>query len=172
MEFRKWLIRNLIIGGSAIAMLVIALLLVGNDIFQRVGNIQTSRQELSIRLKSFNSLVALRANAGEAEKITGTLQSALPTKDQLVGFSKVLEGYAKNNNLGFGFSFESETKATEKFPSTNMFTLTSSGPYGQFIRFLRALEEGVYFVGFDSFDLNKRPGGDFEILMKGKVYSQ
>ena len=172
MEFRNWLIRNLSISGGVIALLIIAVLLAGNDLSRRADKIQNSRQELSVRLKSFNSLVALRANASEAAKITSVLQLALPAKDQLIGFSKVLEGYAKNNKLGFGFSFESETKAAEKIPATNSFTLTSSGPYSQFIRFLRALEGGAYSVGFDSFDLNRRAGEDFDILIKGKVFSQ
>ena len=83
-----------------------------------------------------------------------------------------MELAAKSNHLGFGFRFDAETGGTDKEPGTDSFILTSYGRYQNFTKFLKFIEDSKYFVGFNSFDLNRRVKNNFEILIKGKVFSQ
>ncbi len=171
MEFKQAIIRSLAVAFALIAALSLLLLLIGNDISARVKNIQSNRQELSFRLQSLESLASLRSGSERASKILETIQNFLPPRDQLVGFSKVLENFAKNNQLGFGFQFESERQSTETVPGINNFILTSSGGYSNFLRFLKAAEDSKYFIGFNSLDILKKDK-DFQMLIKGSVFSQ
>ena len=170
-DFQKWLIWN--VGGStaAIAVLVILLLLLGSDISKRASAIRNERQGSAFRLQAVESLVLLRSGAGQAEKQKIILEDSLPDKDQLVGFSKQLESIAKNHQLGFGFSFESETAGSETAPGTNNFTMTLGGAYQNFLRFLKAVEDSKYFVAFDFFDINLKDK-EYQIIIKGRVFSQ
>jgi len=170
-EFRQWLLKN---GGIALAVILFLatlFLLLGRDIASRTAMIRKQRQDLLLRSQAINSLALLRSEGERAENTFKAIKDFLPTSDQLVSFSNVLENLAKSNQLGFGFTFNSEVPASESEPGINYFTLTSSGAYNNFLNFLKSVEKGKYFVGFDLIELNKKEK-DFQILMKGKVFSQ
>lgn len=171
MEFRQWLLKN--VGGAAAAVLILAvlLLLLGLDISRRTGAIIRQRQDLASHSQSLNSLALLRSEAERANKIRGAIQDFLPSGDQLISFPKSLEGLAKSNQLGFGFTFNSEVAGSVAEPAVSNFTLVTRGLYNNFLNFLKAVEKSKYFVGFELFDLNRKDK-DFEIIMKGKVFSQ
>lgn len=171
MEFKQWLLKNIGVAAGVSFILALLILFLGGDISNRVRKIKSQRRDLITRSQSIESLASLRADASRAEKLLESLQNALPTKDQLIGFSKTLEKFAKNNRLDFGFSFGAETPSTNAAPGANEFVLTSGGAYANFIRFLKAVEESDYFVSFNSFDISRK-GERFEILAKGKVFSQ
>ncbi|MBI3046323.1 MAG: hypothetical protein HYY86_02170 [Candidatus Harrisonbacteria bacterium] len=171
MEFRQWLLKN---GGIALAVilfLAILLLLLGRDISSRTAMIGKQRQDLLLRSQAINSLALLRSEGEKSENIFKAVKDFLPTSDQLISFPNTLENLAKNNQLGFGFAFNAEVPASESEPGVNTFTLTSSGAYNNFLNFLKAVEKGKYYAGFDFIELNKKDK-DFQILMKGKVFSQ
>lgn len=131
------------------------------------------KQELAARFLAFESFASLRTESEKASQLLSALQISLPTQDELIGFSKYLEDLAGNNQLEFGFAFGPETIATEQAPGTNNFTITARGNYLDFVRFLRSIEQGKYFIGLDSFNFNKRGGkNEFEILARGKVFSR
>jgi hypothetical protein len=172
MEFKQQLLKNIGVIAAIILFLILFIVFLGNDISNRIQKIGEQKQAFAGRSQSIESFVSLRADALQAEKLSEKLQNALPTKDQLIGFSKVLEKMAKNNKLAFGFSFGNEISSAETAPGINEFTLTSGGVYANFIRFLKAVEESGYFVRFDFFDIAAKKGEEFEILAKGKVFSQ
>jgi len=171
MEFKQWLLKNGTVALAAIIFLITLLLLLGQDISSRTTAIKKQREELFLRSQALNSLAFLRSDAEKSERILVALKNLLPTNDQLINFPKSLEDLAKNNQLGFGFTFNSEESSTEKKPGINNFTLTLSGTYNNFLNFLKTMERGKYFIGFDLIDLNKKDK-DFHIIMRGKVFSQ
>lgn len=172
MEFKQVLIRNGIIGGTLILITVILLLFLKGDISDRTMKIQNQRKDLASRLSIVESLAALRKDSVKAENLLTTLQNSLPTKDQLFGFSRALENSAKSNQLGFGFSFETEIAGTDSTPGINNFIFTVSGSYANFIRFLKSIETSNYFVDFNSFDLSQKGNNNYEIISRGNVFSQ
>lgn len=170
-DFKKWLLWNA--GGAAAGavILIIFLLLLGNDLSRRVSLIQTERQQLAARLQSIESLISLRSGSDRAAKQQAILEKALPNKDQLIGFSKELEQLAKSNQLGFGFSFESETAGTETAPGKNNFTMTLGGSYPNVIRFLKATENSKYYITLNLVEINLKEK-EYQTVMKGQVFSQ
>ncbi|MBI4991810.1 MAG: hypothetical protein HZB99_01175 [Candidatus Harrisonbacteria bacterium] len=170
-DFNRWLLKNIGVASGVILALVALTILLGNDISRRLDTVIRQRRDLVERSEVFNYLATLRFDSERAKKLSDQLQNSLPTKDQLIGFSKNLENLAKDNQLGFGFQFESEVLSTDLAPGINNFTITSNGSYSNFLRFLKAAESGQYFVNFTLLDLIQK-GKEFEITMRGKVFSQ
>ena len=170
-DFKKWILWNA--GGTAAAVIILAafILLIGADISKRADTINNQKQELAVRLGAVESLVSLRAGADRADRLFKALQDILPAKDQLLDLRKQLEFFARNNQLGLGFSFENEIPATDAAPGSNNFTMSGDGAYSNFINFLKAIEKSKYFVAFNFFDLNFKDR-DSQIIIKGKVFSQ
>lgn len=169
--FKNWLIWN--IGGSAaaIAVLGIMLLLIGNDIFGRAADIEMQRKSLTDRMQILNSLISLRSGSERAKDLLPKLQNSLPSKDQLLGFSKILDRMAKANQLNFNFSFLDEIVSMNNTPSINNFSMTLSGSYADFLRFLKATEASQYYMVFNTFEITSK-GKEFEMIIRGKVFSQ
>ncbi len=170
-DFKNWLIRNGGGGAGALVVLLILVFLVGGDISSRADRIRSQKRDLEARLQSLNSLITLRAGADRAARLLPKLQEALPSKDQLIGFSKYIDTLARQNKLSAVFLFESETSGTDSVPGINSFSLTLGGTYNDYVKFLKSLEESNYFVNFSSMDISEKEN-KFEILIKGKVFSQ
>lgn len=147
------------------------LFFLAKDISGRVSSIERQRADLSARSQIVDSLIRLRADSEKARALIVPLQESLPTKDQLIEFSKQLENFARNNQLDFALRFGAESQSTAMEPGTNNFTITSGGSYENLIRFLRNVENSGYFVSFDLFDLTRSSRG-YEIVVRGKVFSQ
>ncbi len=138
----------------------------------RAMEIGSQRQELASRLRAFESLTALRSGEERAKEFSTALEKSLPEKDELIAFPKALESFARNNQLTFEpVEFESEILSEAGVPGVNNFIFRARGPYANFIRFLRNVEESGYFVSFSSIDLLRR-NGDFEARMSGGVFSR
>lgn len=170
-DFRNWLLRyaGLYIGISC--GLIVLIFFLGRDIGVRAAQIRSQRQELASRLRAFESLTALRSGSEEAKQFSALLEKALPEKDELIGFSKTLETFAKNNQLDFEFQFESEAPSEGTMPGSNNFIIPARGSYANFVRFLKNIEESGYFVSFSLIDLAQRDK-DFEMRINGKVFSR
>lgn len=170
-DFKKWLMVNAGGGAAVLAAALVLIFLVGGDVSSRAESIKVQKQDLETRLQSLNSLIALRSGADRARRLLPKLQEALPTKDQLIGFSKYIGTQARQNNLTAAFAFDSEVAATAAVPGMNGFSLTLNGAYDDYVRFLKSLESSSYFVNFSSMDISEKDN-KFEILSKGKVFSQ
>lgn len=169
--FKKWLIWNL--GGGAAALFVLGpmILMIGNDISGRAADIESQRQILASRFQAIDSLISLRAGSARAADLLPKLQNSIPSKDQLIGFSRFLESIARTNKLNFNFSFLDEIPAAENAPSTNNFMMTLSGSYPDFLGFLKEAEASQYFISFNSFEVVSK-GPVFETVIKGNIFGQ
>lgn len=168
---KNWLIWNVGGGAAALAVLGIALFLISSDISRRAADIELQRRSLASRMQTLNSLVSLRSGSDRAKDLLPKLQNSLPSKDQLLGFSKILESMAKANQLGFNFSFLDEIVSIDNAPSANNFSMTLTGSYADFLRFLKSAETSQYYMGFNSFEIAAK-GKGFEMVIRGKVFSQ
>jgi Tfp pilus assembly protein PilO len=171
MEFRSWLLRNIAFYVAGVLVVSGLLFFLSRDISDRVMFIERQRVDLSARSQILDSLLKLKSDSEKARGLLGSLEEALPTKDELIVFSKELEDFARSNQLDFSLRFGAESPATAVDPGTNNFTITSGGTYENLIRFLRNVENSGYFVSFDLFDLTQSSRG-YEILIRGKVFSQ
>ncbi len=171
MEFKRWLLRNISLYLAGILAISGLLFFLGKDISGRVASIERQRLDLFARSQVLDSLLSLKSDSEKARELLGPLQDSLPAKDELIGFSRELEGLANNNQLDFSLRFGAELPATPTEPGVNSFTITGGGSYENFIRFLRGVENSGYFVSFDFFDLTRSARGH-EIVIRGKVFFQ
>lgn len=169
--FKKWIIWNVGGGVAALFVLGVMILLIGRDISSRASLIEVQRQNLAGRMQTLNSLVALRAGADRAKDLLPKLQNSLPSKDQLLGFSKIMESMARANQLNFNFSFLDEIVSMDNAPSVNNFSMTLSGAYADFLKFMKAIEGSQYYLGFNSIEVSSK-GREFEMVVRGKVFYQ
>ncbi|OGY64345.1 MAG: hypothetical protein A3I24_01130 [Candidatus Harrisonbacteria bacterium RIFCSPLOWO2_02_FULL_41_13b] len=171
--FKKKILVNAIITLAIIIVLAIGLFFAGRGINQKVIKIESLRKELNTRLTALNSLTNLRQQSEKAKSLFGSLQTLLPTKDELINFPKELNGFAKANKVEIGFSFGSETAPAENQPGFTAFNLTLSGSYDNLVKFLKAIEGSQFFVGINSLDVTKDPQSQkFSALISGKIFSQ
>ena len=189
MEFQKLLLKNISITVGGVVILATFIFFVGNDISNRGERIQAEKIDLKVRLDSLGSLVSLRAEAGNAQKLLNNLQVILPIRSGLVLFGRAIESLAKNSQISplsnsqpsqsFGgqagqvFSFGNEVVGDELNPGKTDFSLRGVGQFSSLVRFLKSLENGGYFINLNSLDFSQSGNSkSLEINVRGQVFSQ
>lgn len=162
MEHNIWYI-------SGILILTGILLFIYTDIQRSALTITQKNNMLATRSNSLSSLASLRGEFEKAKPYFSLLENILPPRDQLLSFSKELEGIAKKNNLEFGFTFGEEKLATSIEPGYIAFRVTVTGGYAGLTAFLRSLETGRYFIDAATVDSVKK-GDGFSSIINGKVF--
>lgn len=170
-DFKKQLIIKLSIALGIISVFSVALVLMGRDIGKRAQAIRDQRIEIANRNQSLSVIANLQKDFNDAQKYTSILENALPTSNQLFDFPKELEFLAKKQNMGFGFSFGSETPPSESQPGSAAFVLTIQGTRAQIINFIKTLEEIRFLVNIGSIDISGA-GDGFGATIGGIVYFQ
>ncbi len=170
-DFRKELFLQLGIVSGVVLLLGGAILWLGSNISNRVMDLRNGREVMYSRKVAIESLKLLRSDQEKAGMYQSIVENALPSKDQLIVFSKDLETLARSKHLGFGFTFGTEAPATPKDPGRTQFKITFSGAYVDIVDFLAAAKKNRYLVRFSDLDLTQR-GPTFEGSMNGIVFSR
>lgn len=168
-DFKKWAIFQSSLLGGAILLISILIMLLGFDINSRTSNILEERKEILSRSTIAESLALLKSDAEKASPYTSILENTLPTKDQLIVFSRELDSLAKGRRLSFGFNFGKETASTVSEPGFNDFKAVISGPYAELVNFLKDIKKSRYLVKFTNVDIVEN-GKDFEMSVVGSVF--
>ena len=169
MDFRKRL--TIIVGIPLGISLILAIILVfiGFDIAKRTEQIVQARSDLLFRQQSTETLALLRQDSQQAQNYTYELDNILPSRDQLVSFSRDLSTIARQNKVDSNVNLGQEAGGAGKLRQTS-FAMTSQGPFDNFITFLKSIETARYFVNLDSIDFT-RQDSVFRALINGKVFS-
>lgn len=172
-EFHKKLIINIAIALGLIVIVFIILIFLGRDISARITKIENFQRELKFRTNSLESLAVLKQEAEKAIPYFNTLQTILPTQDELINFRQNLNKLAGVNNVDLRFSFRNEMPITAQEPAATTFSFTLSSSYYNFLNFLQALENSQYFIELESIDLTREnKTKKFSGLISGKVFHQ
>lgn len=124
---------------------------------------------LATRSSSLLSLATLRGEFTKANPYFSFLENILPPRDQLLSFSKELEGIARKNNLEFNFNFGEEKLSSGKDPGQISFRAIVNGSYDGIYQFLKGMESSRYFIDPSNVDLSKK-GETFSATINGKVF--
>jgi len=168
-KFYKNLFRRNALYISGILALAGLVLFIYMDIQASVLTITQKNNTLATRSNSLSSLAILRGEFEKAKPYFSLLENILPPRDQLLSFSKELEGIAKKNSLEFGFTFGEERLATPTEPGYIAFRATVTGTYAGLANFLRSLETGRYFIDVSTVDSVKK-GDGFSNIINGRVF--
>lgn len=96
----------------------------------------------------------------------------LPQKDDLVEFSRWIEGLSRVNEVSVGFAFQGSTVAAQNQDAGFIgFTLDVSGADENIRNFFRELElrSNRFLTSIDNFDLTNTDG-TVRVLARGKVF--
>jgi hypothetical protein len=170
MDFKKQLILNVSITAGAAIVLGALIVFLSFDIGQKAKEISALQSSLNFKLQAVSSLVILRQDYSKAQQYIPTLDTILPTRDQLVSFPRDMANEAKEASVNLNTSLGEEIPKTQTQLGSIAFVMTGQGKYDSFINFFKEAETGRYSVKFDSLDFT-RQGEDFRALMKGKVFS-
>ncbi|MDD5431264.1 MAG: type 4a pilus biogenesis protein PilO [Candidatus Pacebacteria bacterium] len=156
---------------GAILILIVVIFVVKGNINSNVKKINLDRTVINSQVESLKALADLRSEYEEASPNFSFLENILPSRDEILIFSKDMETLAKNDQLGFGFTFGSETKSTPVAPGSIAFRMAIQGPYSNLITFLKDVEKSRYLVDFVNFNLSKR-GDSYDADISGLVFTR
>lgn len=170
MEFKKRL--SIIIGiplGICL-VLITALFFLGSDITKQTNQIKQLRGSLRYYIEMTEFLALLRQDSEKAKHYLPELESALPTRDQLVVFSSDLNIIARQNKIDIGLNLGQESPASAKEPGKIDFTVAGQGGFDNFLNFLKLLKNSRYFINLKTLDLS-RQDDNFKVSLTGQVFS-
>lgn len=168
--FKRQLILNVSITAGIAIVLGILIFFLSSDISQKTKEISALQTNLELKLQAVGSLVILRQDYSKAQQYIPTLDTILPTRDQLVSFPRDMINEAKKINVNLNVNLGEETLKTETQLGSIVFMMTGQGKYDGFVNLFKNAETGRYSVKFDTLDFT-RQGEDFRALLKGKVFS-
>ncbi len=157
------------LGILAILILAGGLVFVGIDISKKSEQIKEVRNEISLRSKIINSLSTMRGEINKVQPYVFGIENLLPTKDQLINFSKELDIAAGQNKISLTSSFSGEdAKSSGDLKSLGL-TASAEGELNGLIAFLRSVENSQYVVKLENVDISERDK-KFKMLFNGKVF--
>ena len=168
-KFKKKLLIRVSIAAGIVAVFALFIILLNADINKRLVRIKEYKTELAIRTQTLAILAELQQEAKRAEPLMQELQSALPSRDELISLPRELEKIAKRNKVDFGFVFGQENPAQGNQAGTVRFTMTLAGTYQNLVLFLRELESSPYVVSIASIDVSRREKDTFAFATGGTI---
>ncbi|MCL5017103.1 MAG: hypothetical protein M1155_00345 [Patescibacteria group bacterium] len=168
-NFYKNLLKHNVFYLAGIIVLAIVLFFLFNNVQDSVSKIKVERAALIAKSSALSSLASLRGDFEKAKPYLTLLENILPPRDQLLIFSNELEGLAKQNNLGFGFTYGEEKQSSGNVPGSLAFKISLTGSYSGITNFLKSLETERYFIDIVNVD-ESRKGDDFSAIINGKVF--
>ncbi|MDO8442707.1 MAG: hypothetical protein Q7S81_00350 [bacterium] len=168
-KFYKNLLKHNWLYISGILILAVLLFVLKINMQSSVAKISSQHSILATRSNSLLSLATLKGEFIKANPYFSLLENILPPRDQLLSFSKELEGIARKNNLEFNFNFGEEKLSSGTNPGQISFRAIVNGSYDGVSDFLKGVETSKYFIDPSSVDLVKK-GAGFSATINGKVF--
>lgn len=157
------------IGSAVILVLAAALVFVGLDISKRVDQISLQRSDMNSRFLTTEHLSVLRYDLAAVQPYIPALNLLLQNKDQLINLPKELGAIAAQDKVDFSLSFSGESAVPQKDLNWIGLNINISGEIGNIIGFLKAVENGRYFIKFNGLDINKKDN-KFAAPLNGVVF--
>lgn len=166
---KKQLILTAGLGALIILILGVGLIIIRADILKKTEQINEIKKELDFRSTIIKSLSTMRGDINLIQPYIFGLDNVLPTKDQLINFSKDLNMMAAQNKINLASNFSGENIESSKGLKRIGLTATAEGNFNDLVNFLKAVENSRYSVKLDNIDINEKDG-KYKMLLNGKVF--
>lgn len=154
---------------AAVALFSLAgLIYLSFDISGNVENIEGLRSDLAFNSRITQSLSLLKADLNSVQPYRNTLDRILFNRDQLIKFGNDANALAAQNAISIISEFSSESRNDGGLASIDL-NMTTEGSYGNFIDYLKALENSRYSVKFNVVDFYNN-ADRIKSQMTGKVF--
>lgn len=148
------------------------LLWLGQRIGEEAHNISASRFAFMQYSHTIDLLAELKRVAPLVKSYQEKMDLLLPKKDDLLEFSRWIDGVSRVNKVSASFAFQGSTVAAQdQGPGSIGFTLDVSGADENVRNFFRELElrSNRFLTSMDNFDLTE-DAGTVRVLGRGKVF--
>jgi hypothetical protein len=155
-----------------IVFFLVSSFLIGKNLQAKAQKITLLEKEISFRNKALKSIAVLKRDYQEAQPYFESVNNFLPTKDQLINFSRDLNSLANQQkvNLTFNLNDESATPlGSSNFLVGNNFELTVNGSTENTLSFLRLLIQGRYFFYINSLVISYSRENLMNASLKGQI---
>jgi Tfp pilus assembly protein PilO len=173
-DFKKRLIRILIISFVIILVLGGLFYYFRSDILKKVEQINIYRKELASRESMLTRIRELEQQQVLSLAYTDQLKSALPTETEMVRYEEVLQNLASQNNLNLSFRFGALNSAKDNEPQSYSFNLVLSGEETYIPKWLEAFQNLDYISRLEQIELNqtRKEGNNvfYDVKVLGRVY--
>jgi len=169
---RKELLTHIGIGAILVLVLAAAFVYLSFDIGKRVDKIKESRSSLDFHSQIAELLFALRADFNAVSPYILGIENILPSRDELVNFSRDLSAAAGQNSVSFPSKFSGEN-LIGKISADDLkwigVDFTLGGGFDNIVNFLKTVENSRYSIKLNALDLSRRDN-DYRGLLNGKVF--
>lgn len=162
-------LREITIRGGII-LIIIVIFIVGvyflkNNIKEKaleISGLQAQSQNLSAMGETFSKLMK---DYQAVEPYLASVQTLLPSQNEIINFSRDLSDLSGNFGLELGFAFEKDgIKKISDGISSISFSMSLKGEFSKIEEFIIALKDSRYFIDFSAFDFT---GGSSDAIAKG-----
>lgn len=171
MQFKKYFLTRVGIDLAIIIAAAILAVFIGSDMRNRAAKITSLRDGIDFWTQSTESLALLREDRARAQNYSAELQNRLPSRDELLNFSRDLNIIANQNKVGFNSSLGNEERGANDKLGRVSFNLTAEGALDNILNLAKGIKNSRYFVNTTNFDLVAKPGDGFRLSMNGQVFS-
>lgn len=173
-DFKKSLIRVLIISSLAILILGGLLVYLRMEIGKKVVKIDEYKKELASRDDILNRIHNLEQEETISLSYLNQLQNALPTESEAVRFEGVLQDLANQNDLSLSFRFGELNEPKDSEPKSYNFNLLLSGTRPAILKWLAGFKDLSYRAHLEQIEFNQKTTEDsnllYDVKILGRIY--
>lgn len=168
-DFRRLLIKRLVISSAVIAVLGIILGVLFLGINRRVEGVVELKNRVLLHSRNLEALVLLRAESDQAAVYRARLEAILPNRSKLFDFTKAVSDLGVKNKVEASVGITGEVAGTESAAGKISFSLTAKGALDDILVFINDINESGYVVSFVEFELIGS-GGAAEARTSGTLF--
>ncbi len=172
-EFKQELLLSVGIVLASFAVSGFVLWWIDGSMAENAGKIAENRLAFQQYSQTIDLLADLKRAAPAVKKEQDAMNLLLPKKDDLVEFSRWLDGVSRVNKVSVDFGIQGSTApAKEQEAGSYGFTLGATGSSADLQRFFRELElrSNRFLVSMDSFDFTGGGGSPAHAVARGRVF--
>jgi hypothetical protein len=170
MEFKKRLLIAISIPATISLVLLIAIFFLASDIGNLANKIYQTRKDINFGLQAINSLAGLRQDYEQAKIYMPEVGGILPSKDQLLSFSKDMNTMAKLNQVSLNLNIGQENRPAASQLTQIDVSTAGQGTFNNLLSFLKTVENSRYFIKFGSLDF-QQANYNASLNLSGKIIS-
>lgn len=171
-RFRRELLISLFVIIGGLLIFSATLYLLSSDLSARAEKIVADRALISQRSAALEFLAESKKNTPRADVYKQAMDRILVSQDQILDFSRWLDGLARVRQVGLSFSFQGgQVSPHGDAPGYIGFSLDLNGKLDDLTNFLKDIEfqSPGFLINLDNFDLS-RNGSNYRILTQGRVF--
>ncbi|MDD3098510.1 MAG: hypothetical protein PHU82_01625 [Candidatus Pacebacteria bacterium] len=174
-DFKKRLIRVLVISFIIILVLGGLFYYFRSDILKKVDQINIYQKELVSQEAILTRIHELEKQQAQSLVYLDQLRNSLPTETEMVKYEEILQNLANQNNLDLSFRFGTLNPEKDDEPQSYSFNLVLSGEQTFILKWLKAFQNLHYISRLEQIELTQTEAAEngsssYDVKILGRIY--